>query len=91
MQLNYGAGYLTGGNVDYGYKPSKVYNYTFHAGVTCASPEINILINDDAESEKVEKFEIFIIEPLLPFGVVAGKPAEICINDNDSKSRCHER
>ena len=66
--------------------PPKVYNYTFHAGSTCAYPDANITIaDDDIPGEKEEKFDIGIIESALPFGVDAGPPATIIISDNDSK------
>ena len=66
--------------------PPKIYNYTFHAGSTCAYPDANITItDDDIPGEKEEKFEIGIIESALPFGVDADLPATIIISDNDSK------
>ena len=77
--------YLSGRSVDFGYKTPKIYNYTFHAGSTCASPDANISITDDLISEKDETFEINIIDAALPFNVEPGLPATIIINDNDSK------
>ena len=74
-----------GGAVDYGYAPSKIYNYTFHAGSTCAYPDANITITDDMIGEDDETFQIVIIDAALPFNVKAGQPATIIINDNDSK------
>ena len=74
-----------GKEVDYGYDPSNIYNYTFHAGSICASPDIDIAINDDMISEDEESFHIRIIPNTLPFGVISGGPALILINDNDSK------
>ena len=76
---------VTGRTIDYGYASPKIYNYTFHAGSTCASPDANITITDDLISENEETFEISIIEAALPFGVKAGGTATIFINDNDSK------
>ena len=76
---------FTGRTIDYGYIPPKIYNYTFHAGSTCASPDADITITDDMESEQEEAFKISIIEYTLPFGVKALGPATIIINDNDSK------
>ena len=77
--------HLTGRTIDYGYALPKIYNYTFHAGSTCASPDANITITDDMISEKEEKFEVSIIEDALPFGVETDGIATIIINDNDSK------
>lgn len=62
-----------------------MYNYTFYAGSTCAYPDINVTITDDMILEPEEYFEISIIRLILPFGVEAGPPAKIFINDNDSK------
>ena len=76
---------FTGRTIDYGYVPPKIYNYTFNAGSTCASPDANIAITDDKIKEDEEAFKISIIEYTLPFGVEAGGPATIMINDNDSK------
>ena len=78
-------GYLTGRTVDFGYKPPKIYNYTFNIGSTCASPDEDILITDDMVKEDEESFKISIIDYSLPFGVMSGGPATITINDNDSK------
>ena len=80
--------WCTGKNVDFGYVPPKIYNYTFHAGSVCAHPDANITIADDEQLEKDEKFEISIIKLALPFGVKPGLPATIIINDNDSKFMC---
>ena len=77
--------YLTGRTVDYGYELPKIYNYTFHPGSTCAYPDANITITDDMTVEKEEAFQIALIDAALPFGVRAGQPAIIIINDNDSK------
>ena len=76
---------FTGRTIDYGYAIPKIYNYTFHAGSTCASPDANITITDDTIKEDEEAFKISIIDYTLPFGVTAGDPATIKINDNDSK------
>ena len=81
---------ITGRTVDYGYASPKIYNYTFYAGSTCASPDANITITDDLIAEKEEAFKISIIEGTLPFGVEAGGPATVIINDNDSKYACTE-
>ena len=87
MDLIFNACHLTGRSIDYGYATPKIYNYTFHAGSTCASPDANITITDDGESEQQETFEIIIIDAALPFGVVADADgtATIFINDNDSE------
>ena len=77
---------FTGETVDYGYAPSKIYNYTFHAGSTCASPDASIKITDDmVAKEGVESFYIRIMPYTLPFGVIPYGQATILINDNDSK------
>ena len=76
---------IAGRTIDYGYASPKIYNYTFYAGSTCASPDANITITDDLIAEKEEAFKISIIEGTLPFGVEAGGPATVIINDNDSK------
>ena len=65
----------------------KIYNYTFYAGSTCASPDANVTITDDMIREKNETFKIVIIDAALPFNVEARHPATIMINDNDSKCR----
>ena len=36
-------------------------------------------------NENVERFEIHLVDHTLPFGVKAGPPSVISINDNDSK------
>ena len=74
-----------GEGVDYGYSPPKIYNYTFHAGSICASPDESIPIINDVIRESVEEFEISIDSFALPFGVVPQGPARIAIIDNDSK------
>ena len=63
----------------------KIYNYTFHAGSTCASPDANITITDDMQVENEETFQIALIDAALPFGVQAGPSTTIIINDNDSE------
>lgn len=75
----------TGRAVDYGYSPSKIYNYTFHAGSTCAYPDANITINNDNEFEDDETFQIRLMKFTIPFGIKDDGPAVITINDNDSK------
>ena len=82
--------YPIGKTVDYGYASPKIYNYTFHAGSTCAYPDANITINDDIIVEQNEEFEITIINAALPFGVQAGQPSTIIINDNDSELYIYE-
>ena len=77
--------HFAGRMVDYGYATPKIYNYTFYAGSTCASPDADIKITDDMISEKEESFEICIVPFTLPFGVKSGGPATIIIRDNDSK------
>ena len=79
--------YFTGGNVDYGYAPSKIYNYIFYAGDSEALPDANISIVDDLHFEEKENFSISIIDVSLPYGYEKNKndSAEICIVDNDSK------
>ena len=63
----------------------KIYNYTFHAGSTCASPDANITITDDTIPEDEESFKIVMIDYTAPFGIKADDEATIKINDNDSK------
>ena len=74
-----------GKGVDYGSDTSKIYNYTFHAGSTCASPDSNITITDDMISEDEESFHIRIMPFTLPFGVITSGPALFLIRYNDSK------
>ena len=76
---------FTGKAIDFGYAPSKIYNYTFHAGSICAYPDANVSITDDMMREDEETFHIVIIDAALPFNVKPGHPATIIINDNDSK------
>ena len=76
---------FTGKAIDFGYAPSKIYNYTFHAGSICAYPDTNVSITDDRAEENEESFHIRIIPFTLPFGVKPGDPAVFLINDNDSK------
>lgn len=79
--------YFTGRNVDFGYAPSKIYNYTFYAGDSEALPDANISIVDDLHFEDKENFYISIINVSLPYGYQRGEngTATICIIDNDSK------
>lgn len=78
---------FSGGGVDYGYVPSKIYNFTFPAGATCASPNVSIPITDDEISEYDETFHIAIMEISLPYGIKLGDVgrAIVRIEDNDSK------
>ena len=55
------------GGIDYGSVQSTTYMVSFPAGVTCAS--FNVSINDDTQLEIDERFEIRIIDYLLPYGV----------------------
>ena len=77
--------YFAGRNVDFG--PSKIYNYTFYAGDSEASPDENITIVDDLDFEEKENFVISIIDVSLPYGYEKNENATptICIIDNDSK------
>ena len=75
------------GGVDYAHDPTKIYNFTFPVGATCASPDASVLIIDDAISENDEAFSIAINEMYLPYGIKLGstKRATVLIEDNDSK------
>lgn len=76
------------GGVDYGYvPPSKMYNFTFPAGATCASSDSSIPIIDDTISENDEMFSIALMETYLPYGIKLSGTARatIFIEDNDSK------
>ena len=76
------------GGVDYGDVPSsKMYNFTFPAGATCASSDASIPIIDDTISENDETFSIVIMERYLPYGIELSGTAKatIFIEDNDSK------
>ena len=79
--------YFAGRNVDFGYAPSKIYNYTFYAGDSEASPDANVSIVDDLHFEEKENFVISIIDVSLPYGYEMNEnaTATICIIDNDSK------
>ena len=62
------------------------YAVSFPAGVTCAS--FNVSISDDAILEKDERFEITIIDYLLPYGVVTTddiSSTTVIIEDNECK------
>jgi len=80
-------GHLTGEGVDYGYSPPRMYNFTFPAGVTCATPDASIPIIDDSISENNEMFYIVILNNSLPYGIKFGSTnrAKVTIEDNDSK------
>ena len=63
-----------------------MYEFTFLAGETCATPVDSIPITDDRISERDERFRITIIKLLLPLGVQTSRDsATINIQDNDSK------
>ena len=63
-----------------------MYEFTFLAGETCATPVDPIPITDDRISERDERFRITITKLLLPLGVQTSRDsATININDNDSK------
>ena len=78
--------YIAGGGVDCGYPLPIMYEYTFLAGETCATPVDPIPIIDDRISERDERFKFDIIRTLLPLGVrVSRNSITITIKDNDSK------
>ena len=63
-----------------------MYEFTFLAGETCATPVDPIPITDDRISERDERFRITIMKLLLPLGVQTSRDsATINIKDNDSK------
>ena len=64
-----------------------MYEYTFLAGETCATPVDPIPIIDDRISERDERFKFDIIRTSLPLGVQASSrvSTRITIKDNDSK------
>ena len=65
-----------------------MYEFTFLAGETCATPVDPIPITDDRISERNERFRITIMKLLLPLGVqtsIYTDSATINIKDNDSK------
>ena len=63
-----------------------MYEFTFLAGETCATPVDPIPITDDRISERDERFRITIIKLSLPLGVQTSRDsATINIKDNDSK------
>ena len=78
---------IAGKGIDYGYKVPRVYEFTFTAGETCATPNDSIPINNDRICEEDERFRISIIEDSLPLGVQAGlrSIATITIVDDDSE------
>lgn len=86
----FNACYLTGKGIDYDYKQPqtpKVYEYTFSAGDTCATPDRPIPIVDDKESDENERFEIHIVDDSIPYGTqISGRDyVSVTIRDNDSK------
>jgi len=62
-----------------------MYTVSFPVGATCASFDFPIKINDDSISEADEIFDIYVVEMLLPYGVILGNKAEVIIVDNDCK------
>ena len=79
--------YLVGGSVDYGYPLPIMYEFTFLAGETCATPIDPIPIIDDRISENDERFKISILKLSLPHSVQTSSrsTATVTIKDNDSK------
>ena len=74
------------GGIDYGSVQSTTYMVSFPAGVTCGS--FNVSINDDTQLENDERFEIRIIDYLLPYGVETTdniSSTTVVIEDNECK------
>ena len=83
--VNCNAFHSTGRVPDSFYTSSKIYIYTFDAGLISTYPDVNITISDELVGEfKNGTFQIVIIDYLLPNYVKAGQPAIIFTNN----SRC---
>jgi len=83
--VNFNVYNLIGDGVDYYSTQYTMYTVSFPAGVTCASLDVPIKINDDLISEADEVFDIYVVEILLPYGVIIDNKAKVIILDNDCK------
>ena len=83
--VNCNAFHSTGRVPDSFYTSSKIYIYTFDAGLISTYPDVNITITDDVIGEFNETFQIVITDYSLPFYVKAGLPAIIFTNNSHSK------